>query len=442
MISLEGLFLSISTSFRSFISLSVNDFKNFINLTVSEKQLLLDKLFNLESVTQMGNIVSKLSKINDKDIELNNNEIYSLEVAITNIEDTIERIRINKLPTVDHTEEISLLLAKLGEYKPIHDDLKQKRTQLLSKVEEWRNDSGESVKLYTSIMDEINKVKKEIKLFDLDKCPTCRSDFQSENFSELRDMLNLKLNELEKTKLNIYENNNKLKNYKLKLDKISAKVNSSFDSVVNEVKRINKQINVLKKIDKTPEVDLFEFEKSIENNKKIIEDISVKNNILIKKHQCYKELYKLFGPDGVKRNIIASIIDPLNEFIQESMGVIDLPFQVKVNDSFDVSIYHMCEEIDHDTLSTGESRLVNIAILIAYLKLIRSKRSINVLFLDEIFSSVDTDNVDILLKLLGQFAKEYKINVFVVHHSIVSESFFDRIIKLEKNMFTTIIEEK
>jgi exonuclease SbcC len=35
-------------TFKSFISMSINDFKNFISLSNEEKQLLLDKLFNLE----------------------------------------------------------------------------------------------------------------------------------------------------------------------------------------------------------------------------------------------------------------------------------------------------------------------------------------------------------------------------------------------------------
>ena len=44
--------------------------------------------------------------------------------------------------------------------------------------------------------------------------------------------------------------------------------------------------------------------------------------------------------------------------------------------------------------------ILNIAILIAYLKLIRTKRHINILFLDEVFASIDSDGIESILFLL------------------------------------------
>jgi ABC-type Mn2+/Zn2+ transport system ATPase subunit len=42
---------------------------------------------------------------------------------------------------------------------------------------------------------------------------------------------------------------------------------------------------------------------------------------------------------------------------------------------------------------------------------------------------------------LKSFAKEYNINIFVVHHAIMSKEYFDRIIRMEKDVFTKIEEE-
>ena len=89
-------------------------------------------------------------------------------------------------------------------------------------------------------------------------------------------------------------------------------------------------------------------------------------------------------------------------------------------------------------MSTGETKLLNLSILIAYLKLIRTKRTINVLFLDEVFSSIDIENIEKILNLLKSFATEYKINIFVVHHALMNEELFDRIVKIDKNIFTEI----
>lgn len=96
--------------------------------------------------------------------------------------------------------------------------------------------------------------------------------------------------------------------------------------------------------------------------------------------------------------------------------------------------------MDHDTLSTGENKVINVCILVAYLRLIRTKTSVNVLFLDEVFSSIDIDNISHILTLLKSFSQEYNINIFVVHHAILNEEMFDRIIKIDKNVFSTIEE--
>jgi ABC-type Mn2+/Zn2+ transport system ATPase subunit len=96
--------------------------------------------------------------------------------------------------------------------------------------------------------------------------------------------------------------------------------------------------------------------------------------------------------------------------------------------------------VDHDTLSCGETKKINISILIAYLKLIRTKKHINILFLDEIFSSIDIEGCEDILNLLKSFANDYNINIFVVHHAILNQELFDRILNINKEVFTTINE--
>jgi hypothetical protein len=49
-----------------------------------------------------------------------------------------------------------------------------------------------------------------------------------------------------------------------------------------------------------------------------------------------------------------------------------LPFTVRLDETF-TEIRQLGSVIDADTLSTGENRRINISILIAYLKLIRTK---------------------------------------------------------------------
>ena len=149
---------------------------------------------------------------------------------------------------------------------------------------------------------------------------------------------------------------------------------------------------------------------------------------------------RIFGEDGVKKSIIAGIIKPLNYFISENISKMGITFDVRLDETFTAEIRQFSSVIDPDTLSTGENRRINVSILIAYLKLIRTKRHINILFLDEVFSSIDIEGIDSILILLKSFANEYNINIFVVHHAILNQEMFDRILKINKEVFSTIEE--
>jgi hypothetical protein len=41
---------------------------------------------------------------------------------------------------------------------------------------------------------------------------------------------------------------------------------------------------------------------------------------------------------------------------------------------------------------------------------------------------------------LKSFANDYKINIFVVHHAILNQELFDRILQINKDVFTSINE--
>jgi DNA repair exonuclease SbcCD ATPase subunit len=209
-----------------------------------------------------------------------------------------------------------------------------------------------------------------------------------------------------------------MKNYKSQLDKLQIKVSQN---------------------DKTS-TSVQEFENTILElaSKK---ELSYENVTLFKEKEAYyKELSRVFSDEGVKKSIIAGIIKPINVFISENIKHMSLPFSVQLDETFTAEIKQFGQEVEHDSLSTGETRRLNLAILIAYLKLIRTKRHINILFLDEVFSSVDLEGIEAILFLLKQFAMSYNINIFVVHHAIMNREYFDRIIQIDKNVFSEIRE--
>jgi len=429
-------------TFKSFISMSINDFKNFISLTNEEKQLLLDKLFNLEVINILNNILKDINKSNKIRLASLDSEISTLEDSINSIKISIEKAIEREKENIQ--SEIDVLTEEMNSKKDEYKLLKEKVEKIKDKENELNDELDTEKRQYLNTQNDIKNVQREIDLYDSGKCPTCRTDFNSDHFTNLRASLVEKKQGFENIKIVIEENIRLIKEKQLKLKNLSEKTTTSFNDLNYLLRNYKSQIDKLTQ-KKTKEsgkqsINVQEFENTIvelEDKKKISSDNST---ICKEKELYYKELNRIFGEDGVKKSIISGIIKPINHFISENIKKMMLPFDVKLDETFTAEIKSLGVPVEHDSLSTGETKKINISILIAYLKLIRTKKHINILFLDEVFSSIDVEGIDSILGLLKSFANDYNINIFVVHHAILSQEMFDRIIKVNKEVFTSLEE--
>jgi DNA repair exonuclease SbcCD ATPase subunit len=429
-------------TFKSFISMSVDSFKNFISLSTEEKQILLDKLFNLEVINILKDILKELVKSNKLRMASLDSEIQTLEDSISSIQrsiqKSIEREKENWQIEIDKIKE------QIDLRKESYLQLKEKISKINSKEEELSLELDSEKKQFIIIQQDIKSVQKDIDLYESGKCPTCATPFDNEHFMSLRSTLFDKKNELEKIKGELESNIIKIKERSSKLKNMSESVNSSFNEISFFLKNSKSEIEKLE-TKKTNEKgkdsnNINEFVKTVEEL-----DIKKKNSfdtitIHREKELYYKELARVFGEDGVKKSIVSGIIKPINFFISENIKKMNLNFEVKIDETFNARIFQFGNEIEPDSLSTGENKLTNVCILIAYLMLIKTKKFVNILFLDEVFSSVDLENIQKILNLLKSFSNEYKINIFVVHHAVLNNEMFDRILHINKDIFTNIYD--
>jgi len=87
---------------------------------------------------------------------------------------------------------------------------------------------------------------------------------------------------------------------------------------------------------------------------------------------------------------------------------------------------------------------VDFAILLAVIKMMKLKYPLlNILFLDEIFSSIDGDGQYHILKILRDTVKNIGLNIFVISHYPLSYSEFDYKIDVTKvNGFSQLLLTK
>lgn len=429
-------------TFKSFISMSINDFKNFISLSNEEKQLLLDKLFNLEVINLLNGILKDLVKNNKLQITKFDSEINTLNGSIDRIKDSIKKALEKEKQNIQL--EIDEIKKEIDSRKTEYQQLKDKVDKIKSKDDELKSSLEKEKEQFINIGHQINNAQRDIDLYNSGKCPTCGTDFLNDHFAGLKQSLVEKKESLLSIKSEIESNIKLIRERQTKLQSLSDNTKKSFDDITFLLRNYKSQIDRLQfqkdnDIGKSS-VNIQEFELAISELEERKSNSFESHSLCKEKELYYKELSKIFGEEGVKKSIIAGIIKPINHFIQENIKKMNLPFQVKLDETFTAEIKQFTGPIDHDSLSTGETKKVNLCILIAYLKLIRTKKHINILFLDEVFSSMDIESCESILNLLKSFANDYKINIFVVHHAILNQDLFDRILQINKDVFTTINE--
>jgi DNA repair exonuclease SbcCD ATPase subunit len=429
-------------SFKSFISMSINDFKNFISLSNEEKQLLLDKLFNLEVINILNTILKELNKNNKMRLVSLDSEISTLEESINSIKRSIEKSKAKAFE--NKTNEIESIKASMESQKGDYLSIKEKLEKIKGKEEEVNDLIDQDKRGYQSTLHEIKTIQKELDLYDQGNCPTCQTPFNSDHFITLRSTLEDKKKSIESIKLEQEETLRGLKEKKIKLDSVKEEAQKTFNDITWNLKtqkeQLNKLVQQMESFNSTPTEETEEFEKTL-NDLETKKEVSQENQTLHKEKELYyKEINKILGEDGVKKEIITGLIKPINRFIAYNVKKMQLPFDVSIDETFTATIKHLGSPVDHDSLSTGEMKKINICFLVAYLKLIKTKKHINILFLDEVFASIDLEGIGDILNLLRDFALEYKVSIFVVHHAMLEQEKFDRIIKIEKDIFSTIVE--
>jgi len=446
-------------TYKSFISMSVSDFANFIDLNPEDKRNIINRLFNLQNLDEYLNLNNGLIKQNKEEelklisiIETNEQTIKTLNQNIINIkrsgildkEKEREKLEIEKNskrePYINYKKE---LLS--------YDDKFKKLDQERQDFENQRNIISNDI---IEIKVEIKNIEEKLEIYESGICPLCNTDLSDENHKHDLSDINYKLI---KEKENFKKLNSKKDSLTLKLTQISNDrdslynqkniISSKYNNLIYELKIITKKISDL--IDTSDHISIVELEKNIEelknnnikNNNKIIE--------LNNKNKIYEELKYIFSTNGVRKSIVQNIVKPINVYLKEILDDMKSTYNVKIDENFNVKIYErLTTEIHPESLSMGESKKINIGIALSYLKLILKFRKLNILFLDEVFSSMGPINVEYALKVLKDFTKEFNINIIILDPKVYftesssMSSYFDRILKITKKMSFSVINEE
>lgn len=434
--------------FKSFISLSINEFKNFINLTTADKRTVMNKLFNVNRLDTYAEILKQMIKPISDEIEklknqIENNKQIKLEYNSTlkkfntqeNIQDKLSKLKEN-------------ILAKKPEYSNLENLIKNSQLEFNTTLEELKktNEIISNIRIKTNeITNDLIKVEDRLELYKEGVCPYCDTELNDKiKFTHL-DEEKIKIDDtLSKLKLNMNTaiiNQTAVQNKKHEIENKINEHQTKFNTLKIELTELNSELKILKESEKNIIVEDIKQKYTTVSNTLIIQQNRL--NELEIKLNTQKSLLSLYTGDEIRSKIIGKMIKPINDYLKKYLIVLESQFTAELDNQFNATIFERGRlDIPAETMSKGETAKMNIAIALSYLNMVISIRKTNLIFLDELFDGVDTINVDLILILLKDLAKQYNINIIVVHHNeAMNISLFDRIIRTKKDVFSDIVED-
>lgn len=401
---------------ETLLIISFNNFKSISSMNVRDTRDFLDKVFNMNVLTDYVSICNDFVK------ELQVEERISTN-NISNYENQIKTINDMKALSLISDNEYEHAIAVCDEINNKLQDVKCRQTTELAKlrksIDSLKGNYQVAVNTRKDVMRQIEFIKKEI-------CPTCGAKISKDNLDVLTsnlESLNNKIKQLEnsiKTKLSEYSNAEN------EFIESANNLNKDKISYENTIANYKHQKLMLKAYENT----ISDIGSLYENEKIKLENI--------KKDICdYSKLARILNTD-TRINIMKNIVPILNRNIEYYSYKLGLAYNIVFDDEFSCSISHFDKkDIPISNLSTGQGKIIDMIIILAIIKLLMKSMNSNVLFLDELFSNIDNELKDTVCKLLKDDIGDDFL-IFIISHSGLSDDMVNGKIIVERDKNTNL----
>ena len=427
--------------FNNMISLSINDFKSFISMRVHDKRMIIDRLFGLEIIGAVKWKVRYQIKLLKEQAENIITEISVLERTIQKSNEELDMLNEKlKIAGEERKEELLENLNKLTTYI-------EKAQGGLSLIEDKDKDLSESLETWnksTSKLEwECRHRTEKISLYEKGKCPTCENDLSTDYYQGIlqeyrKQNLDAKeeIDQIKALQIDLQEKRKQLKSLYDETNRKKITAKAKIDGIHSELTKMNasngsdEQTSSLKNI--------------IVDSQKKQEEAKVRKDVEERKANFYKIVEDIFGDKGIKLLALRRILPLLNAEIKRVLADLNMDYRVTFNEEFEADIQHLGFKVAPEQLSTGERKKIDFAALISLIRMMKMKfAGVNLVFLDEIFSSIDSDGIYHILGVLHKTCKDLNLNIFVINHSQLPTEIFDYRLEIAKNNgFSNVTVEK
>lgn len=410
---LEEEYFDVSkTAVETLCIISFNNFKSIVHLSSgsAETRKFIDDVFGF-------NIINKYIEKAKEHLTTENNSYNVLQTTISTLESQknkyeLERDTINSNIDCDTTEKLREEITSQEKLKDSITITWDAQSSSLKKVRDTYLSEMSTIKERgRKERDFINKLKSGI-------CPLCGGRVDPTILEEHNTLLNEYLSE--------YKEKEKLYNDTIaELNELQSKYKKDIAEIDGIIKLKNAEIS---KINLQQRLMVNNYDKLISDIESTLVD---KNNELVvvdsnrsKWQELYDKLYKDSRPT-LLRHYVPALNSNINYYLQE-MGQ---PYIITFDETLSCKISAFgIDNIPISNLSTGQSKLVDTAVILGIVKTLINGVNFNIFFMDELFSNAHAELREILCKMLKSNMSPDK-TIYIITHAEIDDSLFDGIIK-------------
>jgi DNA repair exonuclease SbcCD ATPase subunit len=335
-------------------------------------------------------------------------------------------------------------------------------------LDKYVSDMSEYQNCINNYIENINGLKKKMKMVTDGKCPICR-----QKIKDKQEILDDYQKDIDESNEKIEKNQSLLDKMKKEYSKLKAKktadddIKMEYEKIKVEFKQkkekyITLKFGILKLYEefskyfkyRSSDITMKDINdtkmeygqlkqkvsdlQSIEVRLKEIQAKKLENDKLI---DDLNEIKTIFSKNGIKQFIIQKVTDFLitriNELIikvYEDWKIdIKLDFSEKRN-TMDIEIFKGDKVFNYEELSTGQQRILEIIFQISLSDLFElvNGETINLMFFDEVFDALDENNISKITDII-KILEETGKTVFIISHNDKVKQYFHNFIIVEQN---------
>lgn len=420
--------------------------KRLIQESGTNQRDIFEEIFELGFLTRAKDIAYKKYKEVSSSYDLADTQYKSLSSQISILEDTNSQLSERESNfEAQRSRSIKALKVKLHEFQVKSKSLSKQLDGFLDedslenliqsykrKISKQQDKLGKSkATLSISLEDLINQIIKllESKEYDnsLKKLKTLQEAFKTQ--------------ETCKTKISKY--NTRLS--KVSTDKYKRSV------VKKDLKYAKDQVEYYKAQIQEKETEDPDFNSIYTENLGKIEKLRKKVRSTKKELDTYgesRDIYKWaytepLGSNGIKSYLFESCLHQLNEILETYSEVLGFSIKFDVDlittrKDFKTILHFEGQEVPYDDLSGGQKQLVNLAMAFSMNTLMSQAHGINIAFLDEVFESLSSDNIEIVINLIKRVYKDKTL--FLITHQDSLPISNSRVLRVRREKGLSIYE--